>query len=457
VKIKELRLQNYRIFKDQTFSFSDRVTVIAGVNGRGKSSVLESISLLLSKFIPIAIQEAKYEKRKASELDINYQAKAFRVDINLNIGPIPIEYFAKREKGKKTTTFKVVSSGVAKALVDQTSINSPISVYYSTDRARYPERIGRLPTLKQCDKYKGRQFAFRGALVNQSIDFQDFALRFRNMVDYEKEWYQDHAKTKSPIEISKMQANNPVFIGHKGVGAIRKCITEFLGEYHFGTLNYTEEENSLTIIKSLSNGIKGSLDSFDLRQLSDGERSLIAMLMDLSKRLAIANPNRSNPLEGEGIVMIDEVELHLHPKWQREVIEKFRTIFPNIQFIMTTHSPFVIQSLRKGELRLLGNDIDSNDLIPPEEYSNRGLEEVAKNIQDIDEPNLTPRYIKMLDAARNYYRALEGLKHNGGKSLIKLENALNELIEPYPDEPAYRAFLELHKNSVFSDIKRAQK
>ena len=81
--------------------------------------------------------------------------------------------------------------------------------------------------------------------------------------------------------------------------------------------------------------------SLDLSQLSDGERSFLAMICDLGRRLAMANPDRqvlSDPLHGAGVVLIDELELHLHPKWQREVRQKLRKTFPNIQFIATTHS-----------------------------------------------------------------------------------------------------------------------
>lgn len=66
-----------------------------------------------------------------------------------------------------------------------------------------------------------------------------------------------------------------------------------------------------------------------LQQLSDGERAFIAMLGDLVRRLALANPELANPLEGHGVVLIDELELHLHPRWQREVVDKLRTSFPN--------------------------------------------------------------------------------------------------------------------------------
>ena len=85
---------------------------------------------------------------------------------------------------------------------------------------------------------------------------------------------------------------------------------------------------------------------FDVRQLSDGEKCLLALAGDLAHRLAIANPGMKNSLEGQAIVLIDEIELHLHPEWQHRVIPKLLKTFPNCQFILTTHSPQILSHVR---------------------------------------------------------------------------------------------------------------
>lgn len=71
----------------------------------------------------------------------------------------------------------------------------------------------------------------------------------------------------------------------------------------------------------------------------------MALLGDLARRIAIANPYRENPMEGEGIVLIDEIELHMHPSWQRRILGVLKQLFPNVQFIITTHSPQVLGSV----------------------------------------------------------------------------------------------------------------
>ncbi len=112
-------------------------------------------------------------------------------------------------------------------------------------------------------------------------------------------------------------------------------------------------------------------EELDVNQLSQGEKSLLALVGDIARRLALLNPGLDNPLEGEGVVMIDEVDLHLHPKWQHDLIDKLVKTFPNVQFILTTHSPHVISdrpdiliyALDDGELtqvpNIYGEDVNT--------------------------------------------------------------------------------------------------
>ena len=90
-------------------------------------------------------------------------------------------------------------------------------------------------------------------------------------------------------------------------------------------------------------------------QLSDGEKIYLALIGDLSHRLSLANPV-GDPLLGKGIVLIDEIDLHLHPQWQSEITTALTGTFPNIQFIISTHSPHVINSVPTTSLRLIDGD-----------------------------------------------------------------------------------------------------
>ena len=97
--------------------------------------------------------------------------------------------------------------------------------------------------------------------------------------------------------------------------------------------------------KSLSMKVTKNGRNFKINQLSDGEKCTISLFGDLARRMALANPGRENPLEGTGVVLIDELELHMHTSWQRKVLGVLKETFPNIQFIITTHSPQILGEL----------------------------------------------------------------------------------------------------------------
>jgi predicted ATP-binding protein involved in virulence len=146
------------------------------------------------------------------------------------------------------------------------------------------------------------------------------------------------------IEILQQQLKslqNPIDKKLKFINlAIRKFIPEFK---NIGYENHPEEGLFVT-----KDGIK-----LNVQQLSQGERTLMALVGDISRRLILLNPSLDNPLHGTGIVLIDEIELHLHPSWQQKVLTKLTKTFPNIQFLITTHSPQVLTTCKKGEIRLL--------------------------------------------------------------------------------------------------------
>ena len=156
--------------------------------------------------------------------------------------------------------------------------------------------------------------------------------------------------------------------------------------------------------------------------------------------MALANPDRRvlpNPLHGAGVVLIDELELHLHPRWQREAREKLRSTFPNIQFIATTHSPFVIQSLRSGELVNLDPDEFG-------EYADKSIEDIAENVMGVEVPQKSERYLQMMSAAQEYFRLLRATQSTEDDIAVA-ERKLNELSEPFSDDPAFQALLRLER------------
>jgi predicted ATP-binding protein involved in virulence len=215
--------------------------------------------------------------------------------------------------------------------------------------------------------------------------------------------------------------------------AIANCIQEIK------SVSYHIREDDL--IATFNNG-----DILPFRVLSDGIRNMLAMVADVAHRTAILNPQfgRRATLETPGVVLIDEIDLHLHPKWQRRIVEDLRRTFPKIQFIVTTHSPFVIQSLRAGELV----DLSTPDLRPAAEYVNKSIDDIAENVMDIWQPQQSERYQKMFTVAQQYYKLLEEGQNVDEHHLEEIKRQLDELIAPFSDDVAYYAFLQLKRKAA---------
>lgn len=420
--LRELEVSNYRPFRSERFAFSERVTVIAGVNGRGKSAILDGLSLLLSRLLP-QVTPARGGYKYLKPQDVHQGEQALKISLSASFEDIPINFtidYAPTEGMKPGKLLPQIKEEIRRIYGDPQRVGdaAPIAVYYTTDRAAY-----RLPKRLLTSLPQGQSAAYHGALFNRQIDFRDFMGRYRGWADSIARGEDRGHKNQRTLEM------------------IDRAVQGFLP----GFSDVRVELDPLRLLVSKQGQI------LDLTQMSDGERSLLAMMIDLCRRLVLANPELEDPLQGTGVVLIDEVELHLHPQWQRGIVEKLRRTFPRMQFILTTHSPFVVQTLRPGELRLLGENLDDEALQDPGEYSNRGLEEVATKVMGIEDPNIVPRYTQMLDAAREYYHLLETAQPGEQQQLDELKARLEELIEPFPDEPAYRAFLEVQRVAAFRE------
>ena len=116
----------------------------------------------------------------------------------------------------------------------------------------------------------------------------------------------------------------------------------------------------------------GNCHELRIEQLSEGYKIVIAMVADLAARMAEANPEMENPLEGPGIVLVDEIDLHLHPQWQRVIITQLASVFKNIQFVVTTHSPIIVVGA-SGVAQIVNLNNASLDSIEPDDLSKSNI------------------------------------------------------------------------------------
>ena len=134
--------------------------------------------------------------------------------------------------------------------------------------------------------------------------------------------------------------------------------------------------------------------------LSDGVRSTLAMVMEIAYRAYLLNPHlgAEAPLQTAGVVLIDEIDLHLHPEWQRRIANDLRRAFPNLQFIATTHAPLIVSSLNDCRINSIANNEVYDFPLQTGRDANYILEQM--NVLNMDEvyKQKYESYLRMIEA-----------------------------------------------------------
>lgn len=335
MKLKSIELLNFRGVAKMTLDFTERTTALVGVNGVGKSTVLDALAIALSH-LTWRINEQPLKARPIAIDDIRLSADFARISIAIELRRQNVRWSVavNRRKGTyadpmRKSDLEALNSAVALLQEQwrhvqedrQEDYDLPLAVYYDVNRAapviplRVREKIRNTP-----------REAYADALDHDGADFKRFFIWFRDREDYENEQRRESAEFRDPA-----------------LQAVRSAIEFFTG---FSKLRI-QRKPLLRMTVS-----KQALE-FNVGQLSDGERNMLALVGDLSRRLSILSPSLANSNEGVGVVLIDEIDLHLHPKWQRTVMADLERTFPNCQFVVTTHSPQVVGELAAESVMLL--------------------------------------------------------------------------------------------------------
>ena len=421
MKIKQLKLQNYGRFEDLTIDFApteksgSSVTVIVGNNGAGKSQILQALVISLSWFVAL-LKSDSYKGFDVPEQSIknNQNNVLLKTTVDFNNFDIPNPsginktpwVVAKTREGRINDSdngiylmeLRRVAYKYREALTNDDNLSLPLVVFYAVERAVL-QHVKADVLSHGYDQMEG----YSNTLDSNGIDFSEFLSWFRNAEDIENELnksvyvkydlmseLEDKSKQleKQTIKLKKIIDFEPdsekkaKLYAHL-INNINKSISliDIYQKEIDETINIHNESITLVAIREAierftdfknprirRQGIPTMIvekdgEELDINQLSQGEKSLLALVGDIARRLTILNPSLDNPLEGEGVVMIDEVDLHLHPKWQHDLIDKLVRTFPNVQFILTTHSPHVISdrsdilvySLDDGEIEQIPN------------------------------------------------------------------------------------------------------
>ena len=329
MKVRKVQLHNVRLIKDMELSLNDkRVTILLGENGKGKTTLLDSIALCANVFTSTF---PGIKKRNPSPWDIHINEQnevsdylsirtTFSFDENHTI---EVERFLRRDSLVKASSSvgekelrDYALSQLEQIQQENGTIQLPIFVYYSTERGRIqaPQRNRNFQKVfERWDSY-----------INATEADMDFK-RFFQWFDY-----QEDMERREKVEREDYQYESPT------LKAVRNALHSMLnGRYRnprilLSPLRFAMDEQMGQDCRTVR-----------IEQMSDGYRIIVALVADIASRLAEANPQLENPLLGEGIVLIDEADLHLHPSWQRRFLKDLSNTFPNIHFITTTHSPLI--------------------------------------------------------------------------------------------------------------------
>ena len=316
--ISKIKIENYRVIRSFEYECSSGFNVFIGINGAGKSTLLRAVTILLSWFVA-RVKNQKGRGMVLSDEDIANGADYCLLEITLTNGiswKLYKQRSTKRTKPLQVSDFSHLME-YTDYLVEDGSL--PVIAVYGVDRAvsNIPKRLHRggketLPTAIYDDILYGH------------VDFRHFF-----------EWLRD----REDIENEAFRHDGDQFCPDKQLQAVKGAIHLTLPEY--GSLRVHRSPQYFSMEK------EGTEFRFD--SLSDGEKCYITLVGDIARHLAMANENADDPLKCEGVIMIDEVDLHLHPSWQITVLEKFRRVFPHCQFFLTTHSPHVVSSVNSTE------------------------------------------------------------------------------------------------------------
>ncbi|MDD2509388.1 MAG: AAA family ATPase [Aliarcobacter skirrowii] len=199
--------------------------------------------------------------------------------------------------------------------------------------------------------------------------------------------------------------------------AVRKAITSMLEEF---SNPHIKTRPLRFLIEKTIDGVK---ILYRIDQLSDGYKTVIAMIMDIAARMAEANPHMENPLKSNAIVMIDEVDLHLHPRWQQKILIDLQKTFPNAQFVVTTHSPQVLTTVKAEHIQAIVLE-DEMPMIKKFNFSyGAKSHELLNEILGVDE---RPQNIQIVQKLNEYLKLVDENKYDS-KEAIRLRESLDSL------------------------------
>ena len=404
--LNSLILHNFRKFENLELHSNERLSVLVGNNGTGKSTILEAATIAAGTFTSAMDGLTNYGIRKT---DAHY--KYFKMGSVIDVQPqFPVSISAQGDidgkcvqwervlnyaNGRSTLIGAKELTSIAKEYQDRmrngdTSLKLPIISYYGAGRLWVQHKEKKNDAFETSSRYNGY------------IDSLDGAANDKLMM----KWFQR-------MTFKQYQKNEEIPELKVVCKAMEQSFASATG-YEDVKMYYNPDTNDIDISYKDSNGEYAIIP---MSQMSDGYRCTISLIADIAYRMALLNPQLLADVltQTEGIILIDEIDLHLHPLWQQRILKDLLHIFPKVQFIVSTHAPAVINSVKNNELIKLSENNAYN--VANETYGkdvNTILREVMESLERPEDiKNMFDRFYHCIDE-RQYSEAedvIKGLEH----------------------------------------------
>lgn len=428
MRLSKIEYFNFRGFEKKEFSLDNPVVLFVGDNAKGKTSALKGVALVLSSWNSAfpEINALKYSMDDVRKVAVrggteiptfNPCSESYVKGLLTDEQEQDIDWLRRYGSHANSDELKRKAKQFLKKIEENENVDLPYFGYYGTGR------------LWDVDK--------RITSKKEKVFFRDSRYKA----------YQDALDASSSDKILRKwiaKLSHAEFIERKKssvLASVWACLKKIIPDVSNVDWNPKEDD----IFFEFNNG-----KVIPLNNLSEGQRIVASLVMDLCIRFSLLNPHlNGNACERTtGVVLIDEIDLHLHPKWQKRIVPDLAELFPRIQFILTSHSPFIIQSLEGISGAKIIN-LDNEDGV--EEYSrqnHRSVEDIAEHVMNVDMPQRSERYIAMKNAAKEYFDLQEKVSANEAE-LEEAKRVLEKFVAQYgTDNPAYAAFLESKAESA---------
>ncbi|MEA2018220.1 MAG: AAA family ATPase [Campylobacterota bacterium] len=348
--INKIEIENFKIFDKTEFSFNENFNLIIGINGSGKTSLLRALAISLGGWANAYIKDDK------------------------NLRPIEDSEVREIQKDKRFDKTKetLIKANGSVNLVTKHGNEAYCNVIWNRRRTEENIETKTDGTILYERKYKLDFNRLSYNVLTYIENRNSFDLPIIASYECDRLW---EIKNLLNIEASaKAQYSRfDPYIDCFRTGANHQAIGEWILKHELTSLQKKDETPVLKAIKNAAkSALKNCIDiSFDFEEgrvivdfkdksipfehLSDGQRTILGLFCDIARRVSILNPHFDGDAneKTKGVVLIDELDLHLHPQWQMDIIENLQNTFPNIQFICTTHSPILLRSIEKDKIIVL--------------------------------------------------------------------------------------------------------